>query len=302
MDLDIRNLPVSPHTVAVLEALLVTILWSSSYVLIKIGLEAIPPLTFAGLRYTIASIVLVPFVFRSGAHRDLSALSRRDIGVLVVLGLLLYAVTQGAQFVALIDLPSATVSLVLTFTPVAVGVLGFASLRERPSVRQFAGIGVLFAGVVAYFSPFQLPAAHLLALGVMVVGLLANASASVLGRAANRARNVPAVGVTAVSMGIGSSVLLAVGIVAQGLPSLQIEQWAIIVWLAVVNTAFAFTLWNHSLQRLSAFESSVINNTMLAQVAVFGWIFIGETLGTLDIVGIVLVMLGAFIVQAGGQS
>lgn len=43
--------------------------------------------------------------------------------------------------------------------------------------------------------------------------------------------------------------------------------WLIIGWPALVNTALAFTLWNLSLRRLSAFESAGINNTMLLQIA-----------------------------------
>lgn len=136
----------------------------------------------------------------------------------------------------------------------------------------------------------------------MVLGLLANASASVLGRAANRTRAVAPIGVTAVSMGIGSGLLLGGGIWSQGLPALSLTGWGIVIWLAVVNTAFAFTLWNKSLQRLSAFESSVINNTMLAQVAAFGWVFLGEALGPLEIGGAALVMCGAIAVQAGSRN
>lgn len=293
---------IDPHTRAVLEALLVTVLWSSSYVFIKIGLQDIPPLTFAGLRYGLATLVLVPFVFRQGAHRKVAVLPRRDIGLLVVLGILLYAVTQGAQFVALTVLPSASVSLVLTFTPVAVALLGVVSLGERPTFRQIVGIAVLFVGVVAYFHPFSFPAAHVFGLGVMVLGLLANAGASVLGRAANRTRAVVPIGVTAVSMGIGSALLLGAGIWSQGLPELTLIGWSIVAWLAVINTAFAFTLWNKSLQRLSAFESSIINNTMLAQVAAFGWVFLGEHLTLLDVVGAALVMGGAVVVQAGSRN
>jgi drug/metabolite transporter (DMT)-like permease len=54
----------TPHLRAVLEALFVTVLWSSSWVLIKTGLRDIPPLTFAGLRYAIAAAILAPIAFR----------------------------------------------------------------------------------------------------------------------------------------------------------------------------------------------------------------------------------------------
>jgi drug/metabolite transporter (DMT)-like permease len=85
--------------------------------------------------------------------------------------------------------------------------------------------------------------------------------------------------------------------VAQGLPPLSLQSWAIVVWLAVVNTAFAFTLWNHTLQTLSAMESSVINNTMLVQIAVLGWVFLGETLTLQEGVGLLIAGVGALVVQ-----
>ena len=44
----------SPRLRAILQALLVTTLWSTSWVLVKIGLEDIPAVTFAGLRYFLA--------------------------------------------------------------------------------------------------------------------------------------------------------------------------------------------------------------------------------------------------------
>lgn len=55
----------SLHTKAVLQALLITLLCSTSWVLIKIGLQDIPALPFAGLRYCLATLCLLPFVLRS---------------------------------------------------------------------------------------------------------------------------------------------------------------------------------------------------------------------------------------------
>ncbi len=51
------------YVFAMIEALLVTFLWSTSYVLIKIGLREINPLAFAAYRYEIASIILILPVF-----------------------------------------------------------------------------------------------------------------------------------------------------------------------------------------------------------------------------------------------
>lgn len=292
---------VSSHTQAVLEAVLVTVLWSSSYVLITIGLEEIPALTFAGLRYGIATVVLLPLYFRTEGHRSVRRLGRRDLVVVLTLGLFMYAITQGSQFVALQYLRSATVSLLLTFTPVVVALLSIPLLRERTSPRQWLWMGVLFVGIAIYFYPFEFGPLVAFGLGVMAIGLASNSLASVLGREANRGGTLSAVAVTTVSMGFGSALLLAAGITVQGLPPLSFRSWVIVLWLAVVNTAFAFTLWNRTLQTLSATESSVINNTMLAQVAVLGWVFLGETITSTGAVGLVLVMIGALLVQLSGR-
>lgn len=291
---------VSKHIWSVTQALFVTFLWSSSYILITIGLETIPALTFAGLRYAIAAAMLLPLFVYRGQHRAVQTLNWRDLGSLLLLGLFLYTATQGAQFVALQYLRAATVSLVLSFTPVVVAFLAVPMLDESPSVRQWLWISVLLLGVGIYFYPFDLRTAALLGLAVMLFGLLANALSSVLGRRLNREEMVSPLAITTVSMGFGSGVLLSSGVIIQGLPSLSLQSWAIVIWLAVVNTAFAFTLWNRTLQTLSATESSVINNTMLVQVAVLGWLFLGEPLTGLDLIGLALVTVSSMAVQFFG--
>jgi drug/metabolite transporter (DMT)-like permease len=59
----------------------------------------------------------------------------------------------------------------------------------------------------------------------------------------------------------------------------------------------AFTLWNHTLRTLSAMESSIINNTMLIQIAVLAWLFLGESLSWRMVLGMVLAALGTLLVQ-----
>ena len=98
-------------------------------------------------------------------------------------------------------------------------------------------------------------------------------------------------------MGVGALVLLAVGVAVQGLPHLDLTDWTIIGWLAVVNTAFAFTLWNQTLRTLSAVESSILNSSMLIQIAVLAWLFLGETPTPQQLVGLVLVLAETLVVQ-----
>jgi drug/metabolite transporter (DMT)-like permease len=287
----------SPHFRAAFQALLVTFLWSTSWVLIKIGLEDIPALTFAGLRYSLAFLCLLPFALRSAHLKPLRRLSGRRWARLVVLGLLFYAVTQGAQFVGLDYLPSVTVSLLLNFTTIVVALLSIPLLAERPTPLQWCGVLINVAGVAIYFYPVSIPAGQVVGLIVVAVGVLANAGSSILGRRVNREGDVSPLTVTIVSMGVGAVVLLVSGILIQGFPHLDLAHWAIIGWLAVVNTALAFTLWNHTLRALSATESSIINSTMLVQIAVLAWLFLGERLTWQEIVGMALAGIGVLIVQ-----
>ena len=287
----------SSHRRAVLQAVFVTVLWSTSWVLIKVGLEEIPAMTFAGLRYGLAFLILAPLLARSSLRTRVKALSRRQRWQLVALGLIMYTATQGAQFLALDLLPAQTTSLVLSFSPILVAFLSAVFLAERPLPAQFLGVGVFVIGAGTYLYPAALPASQVLGLAVALVGLVANAGAAVLGRSVNRSAGLPAAVVTIVSMGVGALGLLGVGLSTQGLPELSSRSWLIVVWLAAVNTALAFTLWNASLQRLTALESSLINNTMLIQIAVLAWVFLGEELDARQVAGIVVAASGVLVVQ-----
>jgi len=288
-----------PRFITILQALFVTFLWSTSWVLIKIGLNDIhiPALTFAGLRYGIAFCVLLAY----GQYRkqliDLRLLTRRDWLLLGLLGIVFYAITQGTQFLALAYLPSALFSLVLNFSAIVVALIGIQLLKEYPTPMQWMGMGVFLCGVVVYLYPIDLPSSIVIGLLIGIISMLANAGSAILGRYINRDTILSAIIITIVSMGMGAFLLLGVGVMTEDIPTIPFVGWLIILWLAVINTAFAFTLWNLTLRTLSATESSIINNTMLIQIALLAWIFLGEVISLQEGVGLVLAAIGILIVQ-----
>jgi drug/metabolite transporter (DMT)-like permease len=291
----IKSLP--SHRVTVLQALFVTFLWSTSFVLVKIGLREIPALTFAGIRYGLAFLILLAIAARSGHVRGLRGIRRHTWFRLILLGLMFYTLTQGGNFLALKYLPTVSVNLLFSLTSIFVALMGISTLNERPTILQWAGIWIALLGAVVYFFPVSFPAGQIIGITAAVVGLLANSASSILGREINRQRDLDPIQVTLVSMGVGAFVLLTIGIRFQGLPQLTLTNWAIIAWLAVVNTAFAFTLWNHTLRTLSAMESSIINNSMLIQIPILAVIFLGERINLKEIIGLVVAGLGTVIVQ-----
>jgi drug/metabolite transporter (DMT)-like permease len=287
------------HLKVILQALLVTFLWSTSWVLIKIGLKAsLPAITFAGLRYSLAFLCLIPFILSNPTHRNtLRSFSRPTWILLILLGLVFYTLTQGTQFISLTFLPAATLTLLLNFSPIFVALFSGLLNKESPSVIQWAGIVLSVTGAVIYFLPLNILPGQIIGLIVALVSVLANSGSSLLGRQVNSQKTLTPIVVTTVSMGIGGLLLLVIGALTQGFGQLDLMQWLIIGWLAVVNTAFAFTLWNSTLQTLTAVESSILNNTMLPQIAILAWVFLNEPLSSRQIIGIVLVGAGTLIVQ-----
>ncbi len=287
--------PAVSHRSSILRALLVTVLWSSSWVIVRFGLdrEGLSPLTFGGLRYATGAAVLWVVALRSSGSRAQLSVGRPALARLVVLGLVMYSLTQGAQFIALDEQPAATTSLLLSMTPLVVAALAAVFLREPPSRTQILGAILVASGAGLYFGGAL--GATTVGMVAAVIGLIANAVASLVGRAENRRVESTPLTTTVVSMSVGSVVLLAVGLAVEGPPTITATAAGVIAWLGIVNTAFAFTLWNHTLQHLSATESSVINNTMLVQIALLAWIFLDEAPGALQLAGIALVSTGVFV-------
>jgi drug/metabolite transporter (DMT)-like permease len=280
---------------AVWLAVLVTFLWSTSWVLIKRGLHEVPPLPFAGLRYTLAFLILLPGLWHQREH--VRRLDRRSWTELILLGVLFYTLTQGGQFLTLKHLDAVPFSLMLSFTPLLVSLIGKLVLGERLRSLQWFGISLSLVGAAVYFGRTHVLAQSGVGFLFAALTLGANASSSLLGRAVNRRRSLSPLVVTPISMGIGGILLLGIGLITQGLPRLSASSWGIILWLSVVNTALAFTLWNYTLRTLSATESSAINNTMLIQIAILAWIFLGESFTILQILGLGVVAVGTLLVQ-----
>ncbi len=291
--------PESKRIKATLLAVFVTLLWSSSWVLIKIGLHNnLPAITFAGLRYTLASLCLAPFVLFNPLQLEvLKKLSSKEWRKLALLGVVFYTLTQSAMFLTLAYLPANTVSLLLNLTSVFVGISGIFLLKERPTILQWSGIGLATIGVGIYFFPVSLPQAQVVGIGIGVFCMIMNVVSSLFSRQVNRGATISPLVVTFVSMGIGSVLMLVTGLVFQGVGTLTGTDWLIIAWMAVANTALAFTIWNRSLQVLTAVESSILNSLMMPQIAILAFIFLGEGLSPKAIAGLVLVGFGTLVVQ-----
>lgn len=285
------------HAVSIFQALFVTFLWSTSFIIIKWGLFEIPPITYAGLRYIIAFLCFIPFIFRKKYISEIKQLKPAQWKKLILLGFIFYTFTQGSQFLGLSLLPSVTVSLMLNFTPLIVAVMGVFLLAETPTYLQWIGSALFILGIITYFFPVSLIGNEAIGLIIMAIGVLANAISAIIGRDINRNKDISPLVITFISMGVGAIILITIGFSMNGIPEISIKTWGFLIWLAIINTAFAFTLWNLTLRTLTAMESSIINGTMLIQIAILAWYFLGETITFKEGIGMTIAALGAVLVQ-----
>ncbi len=295
------NGPTSSRRVAVAIGVLVTFLWATSVVLIRIGVsdESVEPIGFAGTRFALAALLLLPLALPGIRAAPPWRESRRWLSSVAIYGVLLFCVAQVGFYVALGEVEASTVGLFMGLAPVVTALVALQNRQERASVLQVVGIVILVAGVVVYFG-LQAPPAD------TTTGLLAAASipvvvggAAVLGRrvAVGSSRHGGPASMTAIAMLVGAAATLLIALLLEGVPSFSLTTWLLIAWLAVVNTALTYTLWAQSQRSLLAVESSVLGDLTVIQIALLGWVVLGESLGIEQVVGIMLALSGVVVVQ-----
>lgn len=279
---------------AIAESLLVTVIRASSVVFIKIGLAYMGPLSIAGLRYCLAFIILLPFMARNGnAARSVS----RHLWIrLFLIGISACTIGNGALSWGLKYIPATIGSFLMSLIPLLVLFAGILWLKELPSHHQVVGVILCVIGSALFFWLGLRPGEPR---GIIIVsaGLIGYTLFDVLGREVARDRQVDTLSLTAIPLAIGGGCLLLIALLLEGLPHLTLTAWGIVVWLAVINTALANFLYNHSLQVLTALEMSVMFNLAPLMTAILAWVLLHESLDTIQIAGILIAIIGVMLVQ-----
>jgi drug/metabolite transporter (DMT)-like permease len=278
------------------EAFLVTFLWSTSFILIKIGLEEINPLSFATYRYGIASFILI-FLAINVHKKHLKSFSLKRLAIFFLLGFTGYFLAQGLQFFSLFYLSTVTVSFILNLTPISVVLLSIIFLKEKISIIQFLGIIISVFGVFVYFLNSFLAFQEIVWVVITFFAGFGWAIYMIVSRYFLRENRENVLELTAYSMALGSFMLFTTKAFTGNLEMISFDGWLIILWLSITNTALAFLLWNHALKTLRAYEQSILQNTMLIQITLFSNIFLNEVVTLQESIGIIIVFIGVLIVQ-----
>ena len=282
------------HPVAIIEGLLVTIIWASSFVFVKMALAYMGPFTIAGLRYFLGFLILLPFMVPR--LRALRGLPPRLWIRLIIIGIVAYTIANGAFYLSLRYLPAVTLSFVNSLGPLLVLFAGVVWLQEIPARLQVIGVAICLVGGALFFSP-GLRGGEPLGMAIGAVGMISFVAFGILAREVARDRHIDALSRTAIPLAVGGVSLLLIAIPLEGVPTLTLNGWAIVLWLALVNTTLAYVLYHHALQELTALEMNVLLNLCPLGAALLAWLLLGETLTPVQILGMIVVIFGVTLVQ-----
>ncbi len=282
------------RALALLEALLATVIWSSSFVIVKIGLEDLGPLTIAGLRYSLGALVLLPLMLvKRGERKPIT----RSLWVrLVIIGISSYTIGNGALFWGLKYIPATTGSFLMGLIPLLVMIGGAIFLKEIPSNWQTLGVFISLAGSVIFFSG-GLRTGEPLGIAILALGLIGFMTFSLLGRGIAREKSLDTLVLTMLPLIIGGITTVCLALIVEGIPHFTTRSLWIVLWLALVNTALGYLLYNHSLRELTALEMNMVMNLTPLFTALLSWILLGERLDLLQGIGMLVMIAGVILVQ-----
>jgi drug/metabolite transporter (DMT)-like permease len=274
----------------------VTAIWSSTFVIVKLGLESLGPLTIAGLRYSLGFVALLPlFVLRK---EKVGPISKNLWLRLVLIGISSYTIGNGALFWGLKYIPATTGSLMMGFIPILVMGGAAVFLKEIPSVWQILGVFISLLGSVIFFSRGFQPGEPL-GLFVTAVGLFGFMAFTLLGRSIARERSLDTLTLTALPLLVGGLITLILALGVEGLPVFDLRSIGIVLWLALVNTALGYWIYNRVLRVFTALEMNVVMNLAPIFTALLSWVVLGEHLTTIRVLGLVILITGVAFVQLG---
>lgn len=233
----------------ILMGVLACILWSTAFAGVKIGYRHLPaPFTFAGLRFTLAGLILIPFCWRKNTLQ-LLAHHRKLITYVVLLNT---AIGYGLYYTAMKYVAGATASIIIGTGPLITATMThFLMEDDKMDKGKFVSIitGMIGIVVIMLSSKPLSPVGRMEVIGIVL--LIANSSLTSYAniKVAEMKGGIDGRFLTSNQMLWGGIILLIMGRVFEGSYSLDLpmEFYVSLVWLALVS-AIAFSMWFIAIQ------------------------------------------------------
>jgi drug/metabolite transporter (DMT)-like permease len=260
-------------------AIIACLLWSSAFVGVKIGLKYHTPLQFAGIRFMISGILLLPVIANFERFRT----EVSDNFVYVCLIAFLQIVLQYSLFYLGVNLVPASISaMIVGSTPLFVALVAhFFASGDRMTGLKTASIllGILGVGVITLGRKSLPSGAEIALLGVVFL-LLNNLVSGITNVViARKSQTISPMVLTSASLFIGGAFMFFISLPIEGLPQKHFptEYFVALAWLSFLSAA-AISIWNTLLRRPSVKVSELNVWKFLIPVsgAILSWIILPE--------------------------
>lgn len=273
--------------------LLLTVVWGTTWAVIRVGLAGIPPFTGVALRFAVAGLLLLAVAPRLGVR---FGRSRRELLLWVSNALLSFCVSYSVVYWSEQYIPSGLTAVLFATNPLFVAVVAhFLLPGERLGPAAALGLLLGFAGVALIFSD------DLRLLGgervreaalVMLLSPAASAVSSVLIK--RWGGGIHPLSLAAVPMLLCALVIAPVALVAErGAPLVfDARSLGALLYLAVFGSALTFTVYYWLLARVTAGSASLISYLIPIVAVALGAALFDEPLRPRLVGGSALVLAG----------
>src|SRR5262245_16169625 len=268
------------------------LLWSSGYVVGSVATRDIAPLTVTLWRFVVSSIVLALVAWW---RRERWPHSPRDVAMTVGTGVVAFAVQFCALYRALADgTPAATTALFACSSPLLVGVLAAILGWDRLSGRQWLGVALGVLGVVVTVSDHLGRPPGAAALGWVLLGTGGLAFGSLL-QARLLGRGGPTA-LTALQVAAAAVVTAAWAPFAGSLAlPAEVSAWVSFSWLALVAGVVGPLMLLALIARHGPTRGTSLLFLVPAVTALVAWVLLGEQVGAVAVVGLVVAGIGLWL-------
>jgi drug/metabolite transporter (DMT)-like permease len=273
--------------------LILALIWGTTWIFIKVGLNDLPPITFAAARFALAIVILLPVIWirklpwpRSASEWKLIALT----------GFLQFSINYSTVFWAEQYITSGLAAVLQAMITVFGLLLAWIFLpAERITPLKIFAVFLGIAGVAVIFIE-QLRVESVMAFAgcvAIVAGAYAAAQASILIKA--RGSSLHPASLVCAQMICGLPALLIYSLVAEGNPLTFRWTWtavACVLYLTILGTIAAFWLYYWLLSRIESTRAMMISLVTPLIAVLIGAIFLGERLPPQTLFGGVLIISG----------
>lgn len=278
--------------------LILCCIWGSTWLFIKIGLADLPPLTFAGIRFLLASLILITIIFARGVRWPRRG---RDWLVIAIVGLLQFSLNYGLVFWGEQRIPSGLAAVLQSTFPAFGLVIAHFYLPDEPiTARRVAGVLLGFTGVAIIFSQQLSIAGRGALLGsiALVLSALCGSYGNVLVKA--YATQIDPFVLAGGQMLCGFPPLLVLGISTEGNPfhfHWTARATLALAYLVIVGSVLAFTLFYWLVRHMDVVNTMLIALVTPVVAVLLGMIVLREHLSWRLFAGSACIISGlAFIV------